>query len=249
MRLADKVALVTAAGGPMGSAVARRFATEGAKLSINDISGNRLAGAERGIREAGGDVAALRGDVCEWNEAKALYDLAIERYGRVDVLVNIVGGMKGALEVPLAELDPERWDQTMRLNMHGTLAMTRLAAEGMRVQGGGSIVNVSSVVYAGGPTQADYAAGKAAVATFTRSTALALAPEIRVNAIMPGLIRTSVLERQAPGQLEAWIAATPLGKLGRPEDVANAALFLASDEAGHITGQFLYVSGGQWPSL
>ena len=216
MRLADKVAIITAAGGPMGSAVARSFAAEGARVVINDISANRLAGAEREIREAGGDVAALRGDVCEFDEATALHDLAIERHGRVDLLVNIVGGMKGALEVPLAELDAARWDQTMRLNMHGTLGLTRLAADGMTARGQGAIVNISSVVYAGGPSQADYAAGKAAVAAFTRSTALALAPEIRVNAIMPGLIQTSVLERQAPGQLEAWIAATPLGKLGRP---------------------------------
>ena len=133
--------------------------------------------------------------------------------------------------------------------MHGTLALTQFCTDRMRAQGAGSIVNISSVVYAGGPMQADYAAGKAAVAAFTRSAALALAPEIRVNAIMPGLIQTSVLERQAPGRLEQWIEATPLRKLGRPADIANAALFLSSDEAGHITGQFLYVSGGLWPSL
>ncbi len=249
MRLRDKIAIITAAGGPMGAAVASRFAAEGAKVVINDISGGRLAGSEQAIRQAGGDVVALRGDVCERDEARALYDLAIERAGRVDLLVNIVGGMKGALELPLGEIDQARWDSTMRLNMHGTLALTQFCTDRMRAQGAGSIVNISSVVYAGGPMQADYAAGKAAVAAFTRSAALALAPEIRVNAIMPGLIQTSVLERQAPGRLEQWIEATPLRKLGRPADIANAALFLSSDEAGHITGQFLYVSGGLWPSL
>ncbi len=249
MRLDDKVAIITAAGGPMGATVARRFAAEGARLVLNDISGNRLAGTQAALEAADADVAALRGDVCEWAEAKALYELAIERHGRVDVLINIVGGMKGELEVPLGEMDAARWDETLRLNMHGTLALTRLAADGMKARGGGAMVNLSSVVYAGGPNQADYAAGKAAVAAFTRSMAGALAPEIRVNAIMPGLIQTSVLERSGAEKIDAWIEATPLGKLGRPEDIANAALFLASDEAGHITGQFLYVSGGLLPSL
>ncbi|MDP6707810.1 MAG: SDR family NAD(P)-dependent oxidoreductase [Alphaproteobacteria bacterium] len=249
MRLQDRVAVVTGSGGPMGAAIAARFAAEGAKVVLNDISGRRLAGTEAMLKEAGHDVAALRADVCNRPEAEALIGLALESHGRVDVLVNVVGGLKGAIDLPVMEIDDERWDFTMRINLKGALACTQLVVPSMRQAGAGSIVNISSISYAGVASQADYAAGKAGVAAFTRSCALEFAPEIRVNAIMPGPIATSVVERQDPERLEAWIEETPLRKIGRPEDIANSALFLASDEAGHITGQFLYVSGGLWPSL
>jgi 3-oxoacyl-[acyl-carrier protein] reductase len=249
MRLEDKVAVVTGSGGPMGAAIAQRFAAEGAKVVLNDISGRRLAGTEETLRAAGHEVVALRADVCERPEAEALIGLALESHGRVDVLVNVVGGLKGAIDIPVLEIDDERWDFTMRLNLRGSLACTQLVVPEMRRVGGGNIINISSTSYAGVASQADYAAGKAGVAAFTRSCALEFAPEIRVNAIMPGPIATSVVERQDPSRLEAWIEVTPLAKIGRPEDIADAALFLGSDEAGHITGQFLYVSGGLWSSL
>ncbi len=249
MRLENRIAIVTGSGGPMGAAIAERVAAEGAKVVLNDISARRLAGTEARLKEAGHEAVGLRADVCNRPEAEALVALALESYGRIDILVNVVGGLKGAIDIPLMEIDDERWDFTMRLNLRGTLACSQLVAPAMRRAGGGNIVNISSISYGGVASQADYAAGKAGVAAFTRSCALEFAPEIRVNCIMPGPIATSVVERQDPARLEAWIEETPLRKIGRPEDVADAALFLGSDEAGHITGQFLYVSGGLWPSL
>ena len=249
MRLENKIAIVTGSGGPMGAAIAERLAEEGAKVVLNDISARRLGGTETHLKERGFDVVALRADVCERAEAADLVQLALDSHSRVDVLVNVVGGLKGAIDLPVLEIDDERWDFTMRLNLKGLLACTQLVAPGMREQGAGAIVNISSTSYGGVASQADYAAGKAGVAAFTRSAALEFAPEIRVNCIMPGPIATSVIERQDPARLEAWIERTPLNKIGRPVDIANAALFLASAEAGHITGQFLYVSGGLWPSL
>ncbi len=249
MRLENRIAIVTGSGGPMGAAIAERFAAEGAKVVLNDISARRLAGTEAKLKEAGHEAVALRADVCNRPEAEALVALALESHGRIDVLVNVVGGLKGAIDLPVLEIDDERWDLTMRLNLRGSLACSQLVVPEMRRAGGGNIINISSISYAGVASQADYAAGKAGVAAFTRSCALEFAPEIRVNAIMPGPIATSVVERQDPARLEAWIAETPLAKIGRPEDIADAALFLGSEEAGHITGQFLYVSGGLWPSL
>jgi NAD(P)-dependent dehydrogenase (short-subunit alcohol dehydrogenase family) len=249
VRIQDKVAIVTGSGGPMGFGIAERFAEEGAILVLNDISGRRLEASRKVLAERGHPVTSLRADVCTRTEAEALVQLALTNYGRVDILINTVGGMKGPLFVPVMELDDERWDFTMRLNLKGLLYCTQLVAPGMRERGSGKIVNIASISFAGEPDQADYAAAKAGVASFTRSCALTFAPEITVNCIVPGLIETSVTQRGDTEKLEALRAITPLKKLGKPRDIANAALFLASDEADHITGQLLTVSGGIWPAL
>jgi 3-oxoacyl-[acyl-carrier protein] reductase len=249
VRIQGKVAIVTGSGGPMGFGIAQRFAEEGAIVVLNDISGRRLEASRKALAEQGRQVGGLRADVSHRAEATALVEFALATYGRVDILINTVGGMKGRLFVPLMELDDERWDFTMRLNLKGTLYCTQLVAPGMRQRGSGKIVNIASISFAGEPDQADYAAAKAGVASFTRSCALALAPEITANCIVPGLIETSVTQRGDTEKLEALRAITPLRKLGKPRDIANAALFLASDEADHITGQLLTVSGGIWPAL
>jgi 3-oxoacyl-[acyl-carrier protein] reductase len=233
----------------MGFGIAERFAEEGAIVVLNDISGRRLEAATQALTERSGQVSGLRADVCNRPEAEALVELALTTHGRVDILINVVGGVKGPIHVPLMELDDERWDATMRMNFKGLLYCTQLVAPGMRQKGSGKIVNISSIAFAGEPDHPDYAAAKAGVASFTRSSALALAPEITVNCIVPGPIETSIMGRGAMEKLDAMRAITPLRKFGKPRDIANAALFLASEEADHITGQLLAVSGGIWPAL
>lgn len=253
MRLRGKVALVTGAGGPMGRAVATRFTEEGASLVIGDISGTRLGEAEAAIRnemKSDGKLVALRGDVTIEEDAQALGQLGLDTFGRVDLLVNIVGGIRAkTMFEPMLQMDTARWDETMALNLRPNLYLTQMLAPGMVERRSGSIVNVSSIAFAGEPGNADYSAAKAAVASLTRTMAMELAPHIRVNCIMPGLIRTSAIARMSPDKRAYYEEKPLLKRLGEPRDIANAALFLCSDEASYITGQILAVSGGVWPSL
>jgi NAD(P)-dependent dehydrogenase (short-subunit alcohol dehydrogenase family) len=183
------------------------------------------------------------------DEVDALLAMAAGHFEAIDVLVNVVGGIRGALAVPVLEMDDERWDSTMELNLKGIFRLVRRVGAGMRARGYGRIVNISSVTFAGDVYQPEYGAAKAAVASITRSLALELAPDITVNCIAPGLIATSVLERVDPQLVQYYHERTPLKRLGKPEDIAAAVAFLASDDAAFITGAILPVSGGIWPAL
>ncbi len=253
MRLADKIAVVTGAGGPMGGAVARRFAEEGARLAISDISGTRLTETVAELEPVAGgaaNVLGLRADVRSGEECAVFAAAALERFGRVDILVNIVGGIRSqTLFEPFLAMDETRWDETFELNLKPNFHMVKLFAPGMLERGYGRIVNIASINYAGEMGSADYGAAKAAVASFSRTLAIELAPHITVNCIAPGTIRTRVLQRLDGEELERYAAKPMLRRLGEPRDIANAALFLASDESSYITGEILSVSGGIWPAL
>ena len=253
MRLKDKVALVTGAGGPMGCAVAVRFAEEGASLVVTDISGSRLDGGVRDIEAAltsGAGVAARRADVRVREEALSVADDGEARFGQVDILVNIVGGIRGGgLREPFVDMDEQRWDETFELNLKGTFHLVQRLAPGMLKRGYGKIVNISSVSMAGEYGQTDYGAAKAAVTSLTRSLAMELAPDINVNCIAPGMIKTSVMQRADPAMVRQFQEGTLLKRLGEPRDIANAALFLCSDESNYVTGEMLAVSGGIFPAL
>ena len=253
MRLQGKIALVTGAGGPMGRAVALRFAQEGASLAIGDISGNRLAEAEADIRKelkGGARLAALRGNVTVKEGAQALANLALDSFGRVDLLVNIVGGIRAkTMFEPMLEMDAARWSETLALNLHPNIHLAQILVPGMLQRRYGKVVNVSSINFAGEPGSSDYSAAKAAVASLTRTMAMEFAPHVNVNCIVPGLIRTSVMDRMDAALRRTYEQKPLLKRLGEPVDIANAALFLCSDEASYITGQLLAVSGGNWPAL
>ena len=253
MRLQGKIALVTGAGGPMGRAVALRFAQEGASLAIGDISGNRLAEAEADIRKelkGGARLAALRGNATVKEEAQALANLALDSFGRVDLLVNIVGGIRAkTMFEPMLEMDAARWSETLALNLHPNIHLAQILVPGMLQRRYGKVVNVSSINFAGEPGSSDYSAAKAAVASLTRTMAMEFAPHVNVNCIVPGLIRTSVMDRMDAALRRTYEQKPLLKRLGEPVDIANAALFLCSDEASYITGQLLAVSGGNWPAL
>jgi 3-oxoacyl-[acyl-carrier protein] reductase len=253
VRLQGQVALVTAAGGPMGHAIAKRFVREGASVAITDVSGARLNAAAVSIEpQLIGDaqVIAERADVTQATEADGVVKAALAAFGRVDVLVNVVGGIRAkTMFEPLLSISEERWDSTFALNLKGNLHLTKQLAPGMIARRHGKIINISSINFAGEMGSADYGAAKAAVASLTRTMAIEFAPHVNVNCIAPGTIRTRMLERLSADELDFYATKPLLKRLGEPEDIANACLFLASEEASYITGEILSVSGGVWPAL
>ena len=250
-RLAGHCALVTGAGGPMGQAVAARFAAEGASLMLTDISASRLEGVAARIRAQYPAIrlAALRADVRVAHEVDAIARRAAEELPPIDILVNVVGGLRGELYQSVFSIDPARWDETMDLNLKGTLLLSQRFGADMVARQYGRIVNFCSIAYAGEHGQSAYGAAKAAVASLTRSMALELAPHVNVNCVAPGLIETSVLERMEPTIVDRYREGCALRRLGKAAEIANVALFLASEESSYVTGEIIRVAGGRWPVL
>jgi 3-oxoacyl-[acyl-carrier protein] reductase len=252
-RVEGRVAVVTGAGQGIGRAVAERLAAEGARVVGGDIDASVLERTVVDLSGSGATVVGVVGDVTEPASAKQLVETAVERFGRVDILVNVVGGAKNA---KVWEMTEEAWDHVLRWNLRSTFLCTRAAAPHMMKQRYGKIVCISSGAREGTPWTAYYAGGaaystaKAGVHGFIRDVALELAQYgINVNAVAPGPIDT---ERTGENlkQLDATVEfspskMTPLGRLGLPVEVANAVLFLASDEASYITGHTLPVTGGR----
>ena len=255
MRMKDRVALVTGAGGPMGMAVAKRFAEEGASLVITDISATRLAEGVRAITDAvgsSGKVVALRTNAIARDELEELVSAGQKKFGSIQILANIVGGYQGQHykgPANLVNMTEERWNTTMQLNLKPGFHLVQLLAPAMLENSYGKILNISSINFAGEAGSADYGAAKAGVASLTRTLAMELAPHINVNAIAPGIIRTRVLAMLGPENAEKYRERSLLKRLGEPTDIANTALFLCSDEGAYITGEILPVSGGIWPAL
>ncbi|GMU46441.1 MAG: SDR family oxidoreductase [Pseudomonadales bacterium] len=253
MRLANKIALVTGAAGPMGLGVAKRFAEEGASLIITDISGRRLEAAVDEITPLlapGARVFAHRASVLVEAEVDELLAASRQHFDRVDILINIVGGLFiDAKYTPVLEVAEERWDGCFRVNLKGIFYLVRKLAPGMLERRWGKIVNVSSVEYAGAAGHADYAAAKAGVTSLTRSLAVELAPHINVNCIAPGIIRTLAIRDVGEDVAREFEQKNLMKRMGEPLDIANAALFFSNDESSYVTGVTLPVSGGLWPAL
>jgi NAD(P)-dependent dehydrogenase (short-subunit alcohol dehydrogenase family) len=248
-RLDGKVALVTGGSSGIGEATAKLFAREGAKVVIADVQaekGRQLASA---ICAEGGEASFVRADVSRDAEAKHMVEFAVSRYGRLDVLFNNAGIESPKPEVETSESE---WDRVMAVNAKGVFLGTKHAIDAMRRSGGGSIINTSSIFgLVGSPGFAAYHASKGAVRLFTKSTALAHAKEnIRANSIHPGVIETPMLaeviaaEPDAEAARTEWMKGEPLGRFGRPEDIAFGALYLASDESSFVTGTELVIDGG-----
>ena len=267
MRVRDKVALITGAGGPMGRAIAVRFASEGATVVVTDISQRRLdecVGELEAIPGRAGEILAVRANVLLEQETVALARDAVEKFGRVDVLVNVVGGIAGKhpfcrfLEMDEARL-VERPDKVSvvglvvpsgySFNLDGTRFLIRELAPGMLSREYGRIVNIASISYAGDWGQSDYAASKAAVVALSRTLAIELAPSVTVNCITPGVIKTSATAMIPADIVEKTRQQNLMKRLGEPREVAAAAIFLGSDDASYITGEILSVSGGIWRGL
>ena len=219
-------------------------------IMLTDISGGRLEESRQQLAQSFPSVrvATLRASVLVEEEVDALLAAAVE-LGPIDVLVNVVGGVRGGLALSLEKMTAERWTETFDLNLKGTLLLTQRLGPGMRDRGYGRIINFASMSYAGDPDMPEYGAAKAAVASLTRSIALEFAPCVTANCVAPGPIQTSGMDRLDSEWVERDLARTPLRKLGKPEDVAAAVAFLGSDDAAYITGQVLAVAGGIWPAL
>lgn len=244
---------VTGAGGPMGYAIARRLAQGGARaLALTDISGTRLDRSAAGLAQdfPALQIVALRGDVTRADEAQGFADLALAGLGGIDVLVNTVGGLRSTqLYTPLLQMSEDQWRATFDLNLMGAFHLTRAFAPGMMDRGAGRIVNLATIVFGGEKGQADYAAAKAAVASLTRSLAGELAPAVTVNAVAPGLTRTSVTQAMPPDQAARLVGGAFHPRMAEPEEIAEAVAFFASEPARFVTGEILAVSGGLHPHL
>jgi 3-oxoacyl-[acyl-carrier protein] reductase len=249
MKLKDRVAVVTAAAGAgIGQAVARRFAEEGAQVVISDAHAKRAHEVATKIqKDFGREVAAFGVDVTQKDQVEAMVRATLERFGRIDILFNNAGINK--LE-PVWEMSEETWDLVLGVCLTGTFRVTRAVLPHMIAQRRGVIVSMASVAgwIASDAGQAHYCAAKAGVMAFTRSVAAECSRHgIRANAIAPGLIYNEFLSRiYPPDFFEKRRAEAPLGRLGEPVDIANLALFLASDDSAYVTGEVFCVSGGSY---
>jgi 3-oxoacyl-[acyl-carrier protein] reductase len=247
--LAGRVAVVTGGGGGIGRGIATRYASEGASVVVAEIDDARAAETIGAIELAGGTAVAEVVDVCTPLGAAQAVARAIDTFGRIDVLVNNVGHFGGARK-PFHENTDGEWDALYQVNLGHVLRCTRAALVPMLEQGrGGSIVSVSTVeAFRAIPTRAVYSAFKAAITGFTRSLAIEYANHgIRVNAIAPDVVETLQVPYSRwvrPDQEHLVPTWVPLGRFGTPDDVAGAALFLASDLSRFITGTTLHVDGG-----
>ena len=242
--LAGKVALVTGASRGIGKAIACKLAREGAKVIINYNGSKEKAEAVKSeIEAAGGQAEVYQCDVSDYTACETFIQTVIKEEGSLDILVNNAGITKDGLLMKMSEED---FDKVLDTNLKGAFNTIRFASRQMLRQKGGRIINMSSVVGVSGEAgQANYAASKAGVIGLTKAAARELASRgITVNAIAPGFIETDMTDVLSDKVKEASEAQIPLGHFGKPEDVAAAAAFLASEEAGYITGQVLHVDGG-----
>ena len=240
MRIKDKVAVITGAASGIGLAIATRFIAEGAKVVAADWHEDALAAA---VRQIGGPIVGFTGNVAEEADCVAMIDRAVAAFGRIDILVNNAGVMD--LFQSVADLDNATWRRCMAVNVDGPMFAMRRAVPLMLAQGGGSIINISSMngLVAGA---VGYTDTKFAVRGMTKAAAINLAPMgIRVNSVHPGVIATPmVVQEDTKAAVEAFSQHIPLKRVAQPEEVSNMVLFLASDEASYSTGSEFIIDGG-----
>jgi len=240
------VAIVTGAARGIGKAVALTLIREGAKVALVDVERKRLEALKENIEKKGGQAAAFVCDITKSSEVLAMVQQALANFGRIDILVNNAGIIRrGTIET----VTEEDWDQVIAVNLKGTFNCSKAVVETMKKQRYGKIINVSSIAgKMGDITSAPgYGPSKAGIDALTKTLARQLAPYgINVNGVAPHAIETEMSAQWSEERRKEIIASIPLGRLGKPEDVAEAVLFLASDQASFITGEILDVNGGAW---
>ncbi|TCP36907.1 3-oxoacyl-[acyl-carrier-protein] reductase [Sphingomonas sp. BK235] len=238
--LTGMTALVTGASGGIGSAIARGLAAQGARLALSGSNADKL---ERFRAELGGEHVALACDLSDAAAVDALVPRAVEALGKLDVLVNNAGVTRDNLAMRMKD---DEWDQVIRVNLEAAFRLIRAAAKPMMKARFGRLVSITSVVgQTGNPGQANYAASKAGLVGMSKALAQELASRnITVNCVAPGFIRSAMTEVLPEAQKSALLGRIPAGDLGSGEDIAAAVVYLASREAGYVTGQTLHVNGG-----
>ncbi len=243
-RFSGKVAFVTGAASGIGRATAVAFAAEGASVAILDRTEDALAVTAEAIRNVGGEVLVIACDVSKPEQVEAAVGRVVATFGRLDIAFNNAGVENKA--APVAEIELDEWDRILDINLRGTFVCMKHELAQMVLQGGGVIVNTSSGAgvrgVAGG---ASYAASKHAIIGLTKSAALDYAKQnIRVNAILPGNIETPMMDRFTGGDIQKAIDLEPVGRLGKPEEIADAVLWMSADLGAFVTGAAISVDGG-----
>ncbi len=246
--LNGKVVVITGARRGMGKSHAIALARAGAKVVVSDISLEECQKVVEEIEKSGGEAIAVKCDVSQKSEVEEMIKKTIAKFGKIDILVNNAGICQFK---PFLELTEEDWDKTLDINLKGYFLCAQAAAKEMAKQKSGVIINIASVAMGqqgiGFPNIAHYCASKGGIAGMTEALALELAPyNIRVNAIAPGMIETPMIDpvKQDPKTMEAMLARVPMHRVGRPEEVSNLVLFLASDDSSYMTGSTVVIDGG-----
>ena len=243
MKLAGRVALVTGAAQGIGKAVALLLARNGADIVVSDINLEKAEETANEIRSIGRKALAVKVDVAHWNDVEQMVEVILEKFAKIDILVNNAGITRDKLILRMTEED---WDAVLDVNLKGTFHCTKAVVRHMAKQRSGKIINIASVVgEMGNASQANYSASKAGVIGLTKTIAREFAQRgININAIAPGYIETPMTEVLPEKVKEELKKLIPMERLGKPEDVAEAVLFLASEESSYITGHVLNVNGG-----
>lgn len=241
--LLNKTAVITGAAGALGIAMAKTFLDQGANLVLSDLNAERLEQARASL-EAGKRAIGVTADVTSENDANRIVDSALEAFGGLDIWVNNAGLTKDATMRKMTLAD---FDLVIDVHLKGAWLGTRAAADHMRDHGGGSIINVSSISgKVGNPGQTNYSAAKAGIIGLTKAAAKEVGfAQVRVNAIQPGLIESPMIELMPEQVRQSRLQEIPLGRFGTPQEVANTALFLASNLSSYLTGTVIEISGGR----
>ncbi len=250
MRLQDRVALITGGGSGIGRATALRFAREGACVVVSDLDEAGVNETAHLVAEAGGKAVAVVGSVSARADTQKMADAATSNFGRLDILINNAGINRDALAVRVKDGDvkmmsEEQWDSVMAVNLKGTFLCAQAASVPMMAQKYGRIVNTSSIGALGNVGQANYSASKAGVIGLTKTLALEWARfNITVNCVAPGATKTRMTAGIPENIMAGLLEKIPFRRLAEPEEIAAAHVFFASDDAGYVTGQVLFVDGG-----